>query len=636
MGQKLNFYDIIQWFQKSEGRNAHLLRRLSLLTVDIFIVLISIKIAFLLGEFTRFQSGYYLFSWINISFIVIGIPLYFFTGQYKGLIRYQGSKAFYHVSLRSLLLVAFVFLSGFILNLKMPNLNDFVLFWILLTGLTSASKFILRDILLMMSNRNKSKKNRVAIYGAGAAGAQLAATLRLAKSHKIEFFLDDNPSLWKRTLNGISILPPSSLNLHVKDINQILIAIPSLSHFSRNKIIEKIQDFGISILQIPAIDELTSGNAKIDSLRPIAIEDLLGREEVVPDTHLLEKAVGDSVICVTGAGGSIGGELCRQIVRLNAKSLVLFEQNEPSLYSIYEELKENVNPSLKIIPILGNILDNYYLQKILLDYKVDVIFHSAAYKHVPMVEENPLKGIENNVLGTKSVCMASQNTNVRKMILISTDKAVRPTNIMGASKRLAELVVLGFAEDAKKTNQFNSINKCYSMVRFGNVLGSSGSVVPLFKKQLAQGGPITLTHNDVVRYFMTLSEASQLVLQASVLAEGGDLFLLDMGEPMLIKELAKKMICLSGLKIKDQQSPNGDIEIITTGLRQGEKLYEELLIDSESKPTSHHLIYRANEPKLHKDKLHHLLEILESSIKKNNLNKTLDTLHLLVPEWVGK
>ena len=634
MRYKKQFRSLFRWFFYSEGKYAHYLRRLFLLIIDIFIILFSMRISFWLGSFELSNEGYLIFSRTNIAILLIGVTIYSITGQYKGLTKYQGSKAFYYILVRTFIIILFAFSLKDLIGLNIPENKDYLLIFLILFGLISLAKFGLRDILLIIGDKKKQSKKRVAIYGAGSAGAQLEATLRLAKSHKVEFFIDDNPILWKRTLNGILILPSASIKDQIKNIDQILFAIPSLNRFERNLILETIENHGIPILQIPSIDELTSQEAKIDSLRPIEIEDLLGREEVTPDNQMLEKAVMNSVVCVTGAGGSIAGEICRQIIRLNAKTLLLFEQNEPSLYSIYEELKKYKNTSLKIVPILGNILDTNYFHKILLDYNVNIIFHAAAYKHVPMVENNALKGIENNVFGTQSLCKASINTNVEKFIFISSDKAVRPTNIMGASKRLAELVVLNSSEKPIPVKDNPTKNICFSMVRFGNVLGSSGSVVPLFKKQIKKGGPITLTHNDVVRYFMTIPEASQLVIQASFLTEGGELFLLDMGDPILIRDLAKKMINLAGLKVKDKNNPNGDIEIITTGLRKGEKLYEELLINSKSQKTIHKLIYRANEPNIQKDKLNNLMSVLELAIRGNDLEKALNTLHKLVPEWI--
>ena len=376
---------------------------------------------------------------------------------------------------------------------------------------------------------------------------------------------------------------------------------------------------------MPSVDDLTSGRARIDDLRPIAIEDLLGRDEVPADPELLGPGIRDAVVCVTGAGGSIGSELCRQILALSPSRLILLESSEPALYAAEQELRSLAPDGLMIQPVLGSATDLHLLQRLFADQSVELVFHAAAYKHVPLVEANPLAGLANNVGSTQQVCIAAMAAGVGRVVLISTDKAVRPTNVMGASKRLAELVVQAHAAEAVSTR--------FSMVRFGNVLGSSGSVVPLFRRQIAAGGPITLTHPEIIRYFMTIPEAATLVLQSSVLAQGGDVLLLDMGEPVRIKSLAEQMVCLSGLSLRDVSSPDGDIEIVCTGLRPGEKLYEELLIDAESQPTAHPLIYRAKEKSLPPHLLWPQLEALDAAIAEQDVESALKVLALLVPEW---
>ena len=381
----------------------------------------------------------------------------------------------------------------------------------------------------------------------------------------------------------------------------------------------------MSVLQVPSVDDITSGRARIDALRPIAIEDLLGRESVPPNPDLLGPGIRDCVVCVTGAGGSIGSELCRQILSLQPSILILIERSEPALYAIEQELKRQLTFNVDFVVVLGDAGDPELLKRLFSSFRVNLIFHAAAYKHVPLVEANPLAGLKNNVLQTGALCREAQAAGVDRFVLISTDKAVRPTNIMGASKRLAEIVVQAFAKQSNKTR--------FSMVRFGNVLGSSGSVVPLFRNQIKLGGPITLTHPDIIRYFMTIPEAAQLVLQSSVLAKGGDVFLLDMGEPIRIKDLAEQMVRLSGLSVRNLDNPSGDIEIHCTGLRPGEKLYEELLIDAKAEPTPHALIFRAQEYSLPPDELWPQLEVLESAIKCNDVTRSLNILAELVPEW---
>ena len=416
-----------------------------------------------------------------------------------------------------------------------------------------------------------------------------------------------------QVLNGLDI-----------SIDQILLAI-LLSRSGRRRIVDSFQSLGIPVLQVPSVDDLTSGRARIDALRPIAIEDLLGRDEVPADPQLLGAAISGSVVCVTGAGGSIGSELCRQIVTLSPVLLILLERSEPALYAIEQELRSLLPVGVELKAVLGSATNHQLLQRLFSDQSVELVFHAAAYKHVPLVEVNPLSGLVNNVGSTNQVCRAAIASGVGQVVLISTDKAVRPTNVMGASKRLSELVVQAHAAEATSTR--------LSMVRFGNVLGSSGSVVPLFRRQIAAGGPITLTHPEIIRYFMTIPEAATLVLQSSVLAQGGDLFLLDMGEPVRIKDLAEQMVRLSGLSLRDADHPDGDIEIICSGLRPGEKLFEELLIDAESQPTAHPLIYRAKEQSLPPHELWPQWDALETAIAAQDVDAALKVLAQLVPEW---
>ena len=382
---------------------------------------------------------------------------------------------------------------------------------------------------------------------------------------------------------------------------------------------------GCSILEVPSIDALTSGRASIDALHPVAIEDLLGRDQAIPEQTLLSQAFTQKVVCVTGAGGSIGSELCRQILELKPKALLLLERSEPALYAIDQELTNRGLDGVKLLPVLGSASDEALVQLLFQREQVQVVVHAAAYKHVPLVEANPLAGIANNVFSTLVICQTAEALGLERVLLISTDKAVRPTNVMGASKRLAELVVQGAAQSSEKT--------FYSMVRFGNVLGSSGSVVPLFTKQIESGGPITLTHPDIVRYFMTIPEAAQLVLQAAGLATGGEVFVLDMGEPVRIHDLAQQMVKLSGLQLKDQANPDGDIEIVCTGLRPGEKLYEELLIDADAQPTSHPLIFCAQEACWPAAQLELCLKQMRQSLQHQDAAAVLNLLKKLVPEW---
>ena len=618
-------------------RLSPLVRRLLLIGIDLLLLPLSVWFSFWLRLAHPFHSNFQSAGfWLLPSVLLLGLPLYAFTGQYKGLTRYVGSRALYRLAARNGFLVLLLACIGFMLRLPMPPRSSWILLWLLLTGFTGAVRFALRDLLLSLHSVAHKQMVRVAIYGAGEAGAQLAAALRLAGNHQIITFLDDSPNLWRRTLYGIPIQPPQVLVQIQDQIDQLLLAIPSLNRSERRRIIADLQRQAIPVLLIPSVDDITSGRARIDELRPVVIEDLLGRDPVPPLSELLGPGLRDSVVCVTGAGGSIGSELCRQILHLSPKTLILLENSEPSLYILEQELRHQLPASVTLLPVLGSATDRALVQRLFTGHGVQTVFHAAAYKHVPLVESNPLAGLANNVYSTRVICHAAVMSGVSQVVLISTDKAVRPTNVMGASKRLAELVVQASAQELAQTA--TASRKSFTrlaMVRFGNVLGSSGSVVPLFRRQIASGGPITLTHPEIIRYFMTIPEAAQLVLQASSLAKGGDVFLLDMGEPVRIKDLAEQMVLLSGLSLRNSSNPNGEIEIVCTGLRPGEKLYEELLIEDQSEPTKHPLIYRAKESSIEPQELWLKLDQLEEALESQNENKALSLLAQLVPEWIA-
>ena len=605
-------------------------RRLLLGAIDVLLIPLAIWLSFWLRTAYPFSQHLAASLWLFPAVWAVGLSLYALTGQYRGLTRYVSSNAFYALALRNAVLVLLVFLLGTLLPVQMPPRSSWPLLWLLLTALTGGTRFVLRDLLLRANQPPSANRPAVVIYGAGAAGAQLAVALRFARSHTVAAFIDDNPEFWTRDLNSVAIHAPQRLPELVSrfQVSQVLLAIPSLSRSKRRRIVHDIQQEGVSVLQVPSLEDITSGRARINTLRPVVIEELLGRDAVPPDSQLLGPGVRGSVIAVTGAGGSIGSELCRQILQLGPKALVLIERNEPALYAIHKELQQLFSDGPDVIPVLGSAADMALVQRCFAEQAVELVFHAAAYKHVPLVEANPVAGLANNVQTTRVIAQAVLDQGVRQMVLISTDKAVRPTNVMGASKRVAELVVQGFAEQAMR----QGASSRFAMVRFGNVLGSSGSVVPLFRQQIAAGGPITLTHPEIIRYFMTIPEAAQLVLQAAVLAEGGDLFLLDMGEPVRILDLARQMVRLSGLHVRDAHNPDGDIEILCTGLRPGEKLYEELLIEASSEPTAH-LIYRAREASLPPEHLWPLLDALESSIARQDASAALSLLAQLVPEW---
>jgi FlaA1/EpsC-like NDP-sugar epimerase len=601
-------------------------RRLLLIAADALLLPLAVWLSFWLRLAHPLTPNFVEGLWLLPAVWLLGLPLYGLSGQYKGLTRYVGSLALYRLAGRNGLLVLLLALTGVLLRQPLPPRSSWLLLWVLLTAFTGAVRFALRDVLLSLQSKPRRALTRVAIYGAGAAGVQLAAALRLAGNHSVELFVDDAPRLWRCDINGVPIQPPQLLRERASEIDQVLLAIPSLSRNRRRRISAELQELGIPMLQVPSVDDITSGRASIDALRPISIEELLGRDAVPPNQSLLGPGITGACVCVTGAGGSIGSELCRQILRLQPRRLLLLERSEPSLYAIHQELQGLLPAGVHLLPVLGSAADAALVERLFREQGVAVVFHAAAYKHVPLVEANPLAGLANNVLSTRVVCSAACAAGVNEVMLISTDKAVRPTNVMGASKRLAELVLQAHAQEGNGPTRF-------AMVRFGNVLGSSGSVVPLFRRQIADGGPITLTHPEIIRYFMTIPEAAELVLQAAVLAEGGDVFLLDMGEPVRIKDLAEQMVRLSGLSLRDVLNPNGDIEIVCTGLRPGEKLYEELLIDADSQPTSHPLIYRAQEQALAPEPLWPQIDALEAAIRRQDVAAALEVLAELVPEW---
>ena len=562
----------------------------------------------------------------NFLTILLSLGFYWLTGQYKNITKYTNSKSLYFISLRTISLVTFI--SSFIIktNITRFNLPIYFLVWIFLTFSMCFIRILLRDFVSLSIKKNRKSRENIAIYGAGSAGFLLARNLQEEGTYKIICFLDDSPNLRNRGINGIPILSPDNIDSMSDEIEKVFLAIPSPSKTKVKEILKKMNSLKIPIFQIPSIKDITNRDKKYGSLRPIELEDLLGRERVDPDPDLLEKGIREKIIFISGAGGSIGKELAKQILQLSPKMIIFFDISEASLYELSLEIKQFNNLNIPLITVLGDICDKKLVENIFNKYSINVVFHAAAYKHVPIVESNRISGLYNNVYSTLVLCELSKKFNVGKFVLISTDKAVRPTNVMGLSKRIAELIVQNQSNNPKNT--------CFSMVRFGNVLGSSGSVVPLFKKQIAEGGPITLTDPKVIRYFMSISEAAQLVIQTSELARGGEVFLLDMGDPVFIKDLAYQMVMLSGASVKDKDNIKGDIEIKEIGLRPGEKLYEELLIDSESISTSHPLIFRAIEKKLDEEFFNLRLDKLISSLNKKDLDEALILAKELVPEWI--
>lgn len=474
----------------------------------------------------------------------------------------------------------------------------------------------------------------VAIYGAGRAGQQLALALRHEPNVHIVAYVDDDAKLARQKLNGVEVFHSSSMSqlINREPIDEVLLALPSVPRSRRKTIIEDLQQFKVHVRSLPSVGNIIDGRVSITDLHEVPVEDLLGRDAVNPDNLLIDNAIDGKTVLVTGAGGSIGGELTRQIIRSRPRRLVLLEQSEFALYTIESELRQlaaSHGLSVDLIPELANVAERNSVERIFKNWCPDTVFHAAAYKHVPLVEVNPVSGLRNNVFGTLNCCLAAEMSGVSKFILVSTDKAVRPTNVMGASKRLCELILQARAGLLRH----GGTGPIFSMVRFGNVLGSSGSVVPLFKRQISMGGPVTLTHRDVTRYFMTIPEAAQLVIQAGACANGGEVFVLDMGQPIRIIDLATSLARLSGLTVRDELNPEGDIEIREIGLRKGEKLYEELLIGDNPQPTGLKRIMKANEAMIPWIKLEPQLAELDRLLREGRALAAVDKLQELVPEF---
>ena len=593
-----------------------------LIFVDSIIFTLSIILA--VKVYTDIRGlNFFGLKYFYIIWIILNIFVFKFIGVYKERVRFAGSRINYLILIANIFALLPLFVVSFLFKYEITFEFLFLLFLnqsILLLFTRSISRTIY--INLNKSSKLKDKKrDKVIIYGAGNSGASLAYQIICQQIFDIRFFVDDNKSLWGREIFGFKIYSPDKIKKESHSVDKILVAIPKISKKQKEYITKELIDLDLEIVIIPSLDELTHSIYSKKS-KDIDTKDLLMREAVNPDLNLIKKGVEGKNICVTGAGGSIGSELCKKILQHNPNYLVMIDHSEPKIYELSNKIKNN-NKKTKFI--LGSTNDTQLIKSTFKEFGIDTVFHAAAYKHVPIVEMNPLRGIENNAISTQIICQSCIECNVKQMILISTDKAVRPTSIMGATKRLAELVVQAYSEKYPQIN--------YSLVRFGNVLGSSGSVVPLFEKQIKNGGPITLTDNDIIRYFMTISEAAELVIQSSALAIGGEVFLLDMGVPIKIRDLAERMIQLHGLSVKDISNPDGDIEISVTGLRPGEKLYEELLIDSRSQSTEHKLIFKANEKSIPFIELIEIINDLVEAVSKSNKSVALELLSKAVTEW---
>ncbi|PHM21767.1 MAG: polysaccharide biosynthesis protein [Curvibacter sp. PD_MW3] len=605
-------------------------KRLVVITLDASLCVLAVWIAFYLrlGEFVPIvgQGQWRPVPAIMIS-MALALPIFIVHGFYRAILRYAGWRALMTV-IGATIIYGVLYASVFtVWGVDGVPRTIGLIQPLLLLLLVGASRVLARFWFDWLHERHlkQTPVQRVLIYGAGSAGRQLVAAMANSQEMRVVGFLDDAPHLRGQVLNGYQIFSPDDLAELVKtrNITMVFLALPSISRKRRNEILALIRDAKVSVRTLPSLTELAQGKVSLSSVRDLDIDDLLGRDPVVPDESLLSRNIKGKVVMVTGAGGSIGSELSRQIVSLGPAILLLVEQSEFALYEIHAELLRAMSGgAVQLIPLLGSVRDAERMRRIMTTWPVDTIYHAAAYKHVPLVEHNPAEGVLNNVIGTCVVAVLAVELGVNDFVLISTDKAVRPTNIMGASKRLAEMVLQAMAQDTQRTR--------FSMVRFGNVLGSSGSVVPRFRQQIRDGGPITLTHPDITRYFMTIPEAAQLVIQAGAMAKGGDVFVLDMGQPVRIMDLARRMVELTGLTVKDEANPNGVIEIEITGLRPGEKLFEELLIGDDPMPTSHPRIMTAHESFLPWAILEKRIQTLGLALQENDIGLVRLILEQLV------
>ncbi len=606
------------------------------LAVDTCLCVLTVWFAFYLrlGEFV-WLSGVEL--WAIFFSITFSIPVFIVSGLYRAIFRYSGWPAMFAIA-RAMGIYGLLYISV-ITAIGIPGIPRTIglIQPLLLFFAIGGSRGLIRYWLggIYQSQLQVSALPRALIYGAGSTGMQLASALSNSFEMQMVGFLDDDDRLHGHVLNGQPIFSPSDLPdlIQSKRITHVLLAIPSASLHRRNQILKSISEHHVAVRTLPSVTDLAEGRVTTSNLRELDIDDLLGRESVAPNYILLTRNVSDKVVLVTGAGGSIGSELCRQIIKLKPRKLLLIEISEYALYSIHSELEQqldllSVKEDILLVPLLASVTSEERMLEIIDTWQPDTIYHAAAYKHVPLVEHNPTEGIKNNVFGTLATAQAAIEKGVSDFVLISTDKAVRPTNVMGASKRLAEICLQSLFSKHSNTG-----NTRLSMVRFGNVLGSSGSVILKFRKQIRDGGPITLTHPDITRYFMTIPEAAQLVIQAGAMAKGGEVFVLDMGNPVKIAELARHMIELSGLTVRDEQDPDGDIEIKITGLRPGEKLYEELLLGDNPKRTSHAKILRAQDFFIPWDELKKDIDMLRTVVDQNDIDVILCIIKKLVAEY---
>lgn len=611
------------------------LKQLVAMLVDVLCVLLATWMAYSLrleewhGYIPQQKFAY-------LAAVGLAIPVFIKFGVYKTVLRFAGAHSIAMmgkaIAIYGVLYFTAIFMLASPYVYRSIGLVQPVILFILM-----ATFRVLASIGFGFSAYGKNGRpvlGTLLIYGAGHSGMQIATALRQSGQYFLAGYVDDSAQYQGNMINGLMVYPPSEITrlIDTHGVTDILLAMPSIGRTRRNQILQSLREHQVHVRSLPDLVDLAQGRVTVLDMKELEPDDLLGRESVEPNAQLISKNILNKVVLVSGAGGSIGSELCRQILRAQPKTLLLLDHSEFNLYAIESELNQAVfasggEPAEKIIPLLGSIKDIGRLEEIFARYPIDTVYHAAAYKHVPLVECNPFEGLQNNVIGTFNLANIAQKHGVTHFVLISTDKAVRPTNVMGASKRFAELILQALADANAQGNQGGT---CFSMVRFGNVLGSSGSVVPLFREQIKVGGPITLTHAEVTRYFMTIPEAAQLVIQAGAMASGGEVFVLDMGEPVKIYDLARRMIQLSGLSVRDEQNPHGDIEIVVTGLRPGEKLYEELLIGENPTSTPHPRIMMAREEYLGLEDLKKEIELLQSAITKGQFDVVIAQLQKLV------
>lgn len=568
-----------------------------------------------------------IYEWVALATGVLSVPVFARFGLYRAVVRYIDQRIILTVLIGVSVSTLVLATASLIASPQALSVKPFIIYWVAAILYVLASRFLARGIL---NQRGGVSKVPVVIYGAGQAGSLLANAIKPGNEYQPVLFIDDDPQRVNTTIGGIKVYPSADLERLARrhEIGTVLLAMPELSRKEQRAVLDRLALLSLRIKVTPPISTLVKGRARVEDVRQIEIEDLLSRDVVAPNAELLSICISGKSVMVTGAGGSIGSELCRQIVALQPTRLVLLDVSEYALYTIEQELREVIvdgELNVELIACTGSVIETEKCTRILAAFGVDTVYHAAAYKHVPLVEHNPIEGIRNNAFGTLSMARAAMAANVKCFVLVSTDKAVRPTNVMGATKRLAELILQAFARRSSTTR--------FSMVRFGNVLGSSGSVVPLFRKQLASGGPLTLTHPDITRYFMTIPEAAQLVIQAGAMGRGGDVFVLDMGEPVRIADLAVRMVHLSGQEVKTPMTPSGTVEIHYVGLRPGEKLYEELLIGSNVSETAHPLIQRAEEAEFEWPILKNMLQQLEEACDRFDHNAVRLHLQKIVREY---